>query len=258
MKTSIVTALFDIGREKYGRSMDTYLDWFEQTLSLNANMVIFTEERFVDFIWKHRNESNTEVIIQNLTDIPYYRYYDRIEEIIKNPTYQLKIKDNSRIECNLALYSIIQYSKFEWIEHAINNNTFNSEYFFWMDAGCSRFFDYYNGSAWPNINKLPKNKFLIQGNINTNRYLKSFNEQDYIYENNCILVGTLFGGQKDIMLTISTGINDIFANDMLSQDIVNNEQIALALLYVKNPDLFEVYIELNGQHLPLFSHLKNN
>ena len=37
------------------------------------------------------------------------------------------------------MYSIIQYSKFEWLCKAVEMNPFGSDHFFWMDAGSSRF-----------------------------------------------------------------------------------------------------------------------
>ncbi len=256
MNPAVVTALFDIGREKYGRPMSDYLSWFKDTLRLNVNMIIYTEEKFVDFIKSIRNENDTKIIIQKLNEIPYYKYNDQINAILNEPSYIQKIKDISRIECNLSLYNVIQYSKFGWIQNSFDNNHFDAEYIFWMDAGCSRFFDGYKGNDWPDLKKLSKTKFLIQGNINTQRYLQNFNPDDYIFENNCILVGTLFGGHKEVFPAIVEGIEQIFTKDMLERKIVNNEQIALALLYYKNSTLFDVYININGQHLPLFSHLK--
>lgn len=70
----VITALFDIGREKDGdgRSIDQYLEWFSKTLELNSYMEIYTEEKFVDFIEKRRDPNLTNIIVQNLEDIPAY------------------------------------------------------------------------------------------------------------------------------------------------------------------------------------------
>ena len=48
-KTAIVTALFDIGRDKwdnYEQSYHTYIEWMKNLLSLNSKIVIYTEEKF--------------------------------------------------------------------------------------------------------------------------------------------------------------------------------------------------------------------
>jgi hypothetical protein len=38
-------------------------------------------------------------------------------------------------------------------------------------------------------------------------------------------------------------------------DSATNEQITLAILFKRNLELFSPYINLNGEHLPLFGHL---
>ncbi len=253
----VVTALFDIGREKFGdgRSTDQYLSWFEKTLKLNSRMVVYTEEKFKSFIEERRDPKHTKIKIQNLEEIPMYKHKEKIGQILRDPVYLSKIKDNSRIECILDLYNVIQYSKFGWIQEEIREGT-NSDFYFWMDAGCSRFFsDADLSQSWPNLKKIDPDKFIIQGNINTSQIYPSMDIEKYKWDNNCILVGTLFGGKGDVVSRVSDLIIKIFEEEMLEKGIVNNEQIALAIIFKRNPELFSAYINLNGGHLPLFSHL---
>ena len=51
------------------------------------------------------------------------------------------MSDTDRIECKQAMYSVIQYSKFPWLQQAIELNPHKSDIFFWLDAGGSRFFN---------------------------------------------------------------------------------------------------------------------
>lgn len=256
-RVNLITALFDIGREKMGdgRSMDQYLVWFEKTLKLKAPMVIYTEEKFKKFIEERRDPKYTKIIIQRLDEIPMYKHRESINLILNNPEYLSKIKDNSRIECNLDLYNVIQYSKFGWLEKEIKLGS-SDEFYFWIDAGCSRFFNGFNMDLdWPNNNKLIGDKFMIQGNVNTMRIFPYMDPDIYKWDNNCILVGTLFGGRGNSVLEISAGVVKILEEEMLGMNMVNNEQIALAIFYKRNPDLFSVYIDLNGGHLPIFKYL---
>lgn len=256
MNCTVITALYDIGREKNGdgRTINQYLNWFSKTLLLNVPMVVYTEEKFKNFILNQK-QKNLKIIVKPLNEIPYYKYNNKIFKIINNNEYKIKIKNPDRIECNLSLYNVIQYSKFDWIIEAINDNHFKSEYYFWMDAGCSRFFqDVDISEKWPkNYSLLEKNKFLIQGNVNTINY-KINNIEDYIWDSNCILVGTLFGGTKHICENIAKTIKNNFEY-FLNKNIVNNEQILLGYIFKKNPKLFNVYVELNNHHLPLFKKL---
>jgi hypothetical protein len=114
---NLTTALFDIGREKMGdgRSMDQYIDWISETLKLDSSFTIFTEDKFLPILEKNIN-SKSRIICSSIEEIPYYYLKDDIGKAIKNPVYRDKISDPARIECNLDLYNIIQYSKFKWID----------------------------------------------------------------------------------------------------------------------------------------------
>ena len=94
----VVTALFDIGREKFGdgRSTDQYLSWFEKTLELKSRMVIYTEEKFRSFIEERRDPKHTKIKIQNLEEIPMYKHREKIGQILRDPGYLSKIKDKSK------------------------------------------------------------------------------------------------------------------------------------------------------------------
>ncbi len=256
MTSTVITALYDIGRDKKGdgRTIDQYLNWFEKTLQLNVPMVVYTEEKFKQFIIDKR-KYDTKIVIKPLNEIPYFKYNEKIIEILNNNEYKLKIKDPNRIECNLSLYNIIQYSKFDWIVEAIEQMYFDTEYYFWMDAGCSRFFQDVNPSKeWPlNYNLLCKDKFNIQGNSN-NLYYNIADVENYIWDSNCILVGTMFGGSKYVCVDIAERVKSQFEL-YLNDGIVNNEQIILGYLFKKDPSLFNVFIKLNGEHLPFFKEL---
>jgi hypothetical protein len=258
MRTEVITALFDIGRDKIGdgRTIQDYLSWFEKTLSLNVTMTIFIDEQFFDFVSERRSPENTQIIVQKLEEIPFYPWREKIEEIITSNHYKSKMLDTKRIECINPLYNVIQYSKFGWIKRAIELNKFDSDYFMWMDAGCSRFFGNFNVSdSWPNQEKIKIDKFLIQGNQNTYRYFPNLNIEKYIWDNNSTLVGTLFGGGRDVMLDVYEKINLIFKENMIDNDCVNNEQFALSIMLKKYPKIFNVMMILDGSHLPLFKFL---
>jgi len=258
MKVRIITALFDIKRDEKGdgRKIEEYLNWFSETLKLKCDMTIYTEERFVEFVKQNRsNQFETDVVVQNLEDIPFYHWRNTINEIISSEDYKLKMKDTNRIECYLPEYNLIQYSKFGWLEQAVEKNI-NHDYFLWMDAGCSRFFNGFNFDLeWPNKSKLDINKFTIQGNSNYVRMFETLDVNQYIWDNNCVLVGTLFGGGREVINKLHQDINSIFQS-MVEINCVNNEQFALAIFAKQNPNIMDTKILLDGTHLPLFTILK--
>lgn len=139
-EVTIVSSLFNIKREGMdGRTWEEYLQWFDITLKLKCPMVLFVTEDLVSFIEERRKNIPTEIIVQSVNDIPYQYLADKIEVVINSDEYKNKILDPERIECQHSMYSIVQYSKFKWIKQAIEENPFNSKFFFWVDAGGSRF-----------------------------------------------------------------------------------------------------------------------
>ena len=120
---TIVTALFNIQRQNMdGRTWDEYLAWFSETLKLQCPMVIFVEDELVEFVKDQRGDLKTKIISQKLEEIPYYYLKNDMDAVINSEEYRSKTKCLDRIECNHSLYSIIQYSKFQWIRKAIELN----------------------------------------------------------------------------------------------------------------------------------------
>ena len=53
---------------------------------------------------------------------------EQIKEILNTKEYISRIAYPTRVECKLAEYNIIQYSKFGWLKDAIDENPFNKIY----------------------------------------------------------------------------------------------------------------------------------
>ena len=268
MKVMVTTALFDIKRQTKGdgRSINEYLRWFEKTLKLKCDMTIYTEQRFKSFVELHRNKlsNKTNIIIQKLENIPFYSNREKMLNIMRSHEYKTKIKSPNRIECFLPEYNLIQYSKFGWLKQTAEANL-DHDFFFWMDAGCSRFFlDCDLEKEWPNVNSFDSQKFIIQRNTNFPNMWDGLNIDEYIWDSECMLVGTLFGGNRKTISKIKQQIEDITENIFFKNHCINNEQFALAIAFKLNKELFDVRqqrlgLELEGSsHLPLFKCLSKN
>jgi len=262
MSTTIVTAFFDINRKENGdgRSIEEYLQWIKKTLLLNCKLYVITEKKFVKFIEDNRPNDFPLIIKEDtLENSSYYKYLDRMKEIINSDSYKTRIQHPNRVECKLAEYNIIQYGKFGWLNMAIKENPFNTDYFFWMDIGISRFFYNMNPMvSYPTINnKLiinSSNKFIVQQREDLQRYNI---DENFIWKSDNLFKGGMFGGHKSIVLKIEEEVEHIFEKEMLEKSNVNNEQLALAILWKQKPDLFNVIGDIQ-RHPCIILHLLHN
>jgi hypothetical protein len=189
--------------------------------------------------------TNTVFKVDKLENAIYYKYLPRMREICNSIEYKNHIMHPDRVECKLPEYNVIQYSKFGWLLDAISENPFRSEYFFWMDIGISRFFENMDTSReYPNLQSLEKivNKGRSDSFIIQKRHdLESFQIDDnFIWRSDNLMKGGMFGGNTNCIRRVSENIERIFKDVMLDKNNVNNEQLAITLLYKKYPEWFNL------------------
>lgn len=262
---TLVTSLFnlsDINRQD-DRNWEDYLKWFCKTLNINCNFLIFTESDVVEVIKKSRNLSDTLIVESSLEQTPYYYLKETIQKILDSDFYKLNMKDIGRVECNDAIYSVIQYSKFKWLSEASKINPFNSQYFFWVDAGISRFLrpqDY--KSKFPSLDAIEQlnnidDTFVVQYN---NDYYKDLTDtrilpKSYFWDSRSFICGSMFGGNSTAVIEMENEIDKVM-NFMIKNRCINNEQIALGYLSKIREDLFSLFYRTDpNKHLELFSEL---
>lgn len=255
---TIVTALYDIDRENDGdgRKFEEYLSWFKETLKITRPMVIFVEKSLVSFVEESRKDLPTKIITQSLEEIPYYNLTESIDTILKSENFKEKIGAPERVECKLALYNSVIYSKFQWVKRIISDNPFNSELFMWMDAGLSRFF-YGIDFEYPSDNAIEtlfncQDHVIIQTSMSY--YSDLVNVEEYTIENlwdarTWVMAGLWCGGSK-ILNIFCDLIDDILKNKMIANGLINNEQSAMAYAYKNNPDMFVAYENYANKHKP--------
>jgi hypothetical protein len=260
-RPTLVTAFFDIQRSQKGdgRTVDEYLSWIKKTLQLNCNLYVFTEAKFETFFREHRPvHYPMKLVIIEFKDLYFYKYHDQMLSIINDADYKARIQHPGRIECTMPEYNIIQYSKFDCLNRAIDENIFNSTSFFWIDAGASRFFEDvdiskpYPGEQCLDFLVKRPDVFIIQSRHDLTTFPI---DDEFIWKSDNLLCGTLFGGGANVLKTVYCELVGIFENQMLAKNNVNNEQLALAMLWSKHPDLFYNVPNRSAMHLLLFGVL---
>jgi hypothetical protein len=252
---TLVTAFFDINREEKGdgRKLEEYMEWMKKTLQLNCHFYIVTEHKFIPFIREHRPAHYPTVIKeQTLEECKYYKYYDRMKEILTSYDYKSRIQHPNRVECVMPEYNLIQYSKFGWLEEAIREDPFHTPSFFWVDMGISRFFlDVDISKPYPGPCIHTTDKFIIQQRYDLLDYPI---DDNLIWKSDNLLKGGMFGGTKEVIHSVSKELERMFVS-MLEKGNVNNEQVGLALVWKQNPHLFCLVEDYRGLPMILFKIL---
>lgn len=255
-KPTIVTSLYDIDRQNLdGRNWNQYLTWFAQTLRLNSPMVIFVDDdNLINLINDIRSNLPTQIVQLPLESSYYYQFKEQIEKVLNSENYKNKVTGNKRIECRSSLYNIVQYSKFFWVEKAIEMNFFSTDRYLWLDAGISRFFesiDLNNSFTSRNISDDDlKGKLALQTFIGvyTDLCSSDFISEDYFWDERSYVAGGIFLIHKDSMKSIKEMIDDVLINLMLKNFVMNNEQICLGYLLKKYPDKFLLFRHYQSKH----------
>jgi hypothetical protein len=260
MSVTLVTALYDINRktEGDGRSFDEYLSWFAKTLKVKSPMVIFVEESLKDFVAEQRGNLPTKIITQSLEEIPYYHLNDDIQKILDDETFKSKIGAPSRVECKMSLYNVVIFSKFPWVKRVIEENPFDSEYFMWMDAGLSRFFDPHGvniNQPYPSESAEEvlidnKESVLIQATMNFYPDLVNAEvcDESYFLDPRSWVMAGLWGGGSEVLTKFCDMVDEVLQEKMIKNNVINNEQIVMAYLYKNNDDMFTVFENYTHMH----------
>ena len=134
---TLVTGIWDIGRgelsEGWSRSYQHYLDKFEQLLDVQENMIIFGDESLKEFVFKKRNESNTQFIVRPMDWFTSSEFFPLIQDIRNNPNWynQAGWLEQST-QAKLENYNPLVMSKVFLLHDAKIFDKFDSKYMFWI------------------------------------------------------------------------------------------------------------------------------
>jgi len=258
----IVMALYDIGRDKWDNftmPYDSYLLWMRNTLSLDSNIVIYTEQKFVDKITDYRKEfdpdlKKTIIVIQELQNLDCYKlYYASLCDLMGSDDFKRKIHHDVP-EMTKPLYNIIMFNKSYWLKHTKDNKFFNNDLLIWADAGGLREdVSNYKNNAWPcldKLNTLDNDKitfFSHHKDINVGHAEYHAMSQARYIQGTCFFVPSYLIDDfvKECDITISQCINNKF---------IGSDEKIFDLTYLKNPDSYHLVKCTWRTYFDLFKH----
>ena len=143
---TIVTALFNIGRDtwdNYQQGYDTYLSWMISLLMYDTKMVIYTDDILYETILNKRkvcdpNLEKTIIVLKKVEDLEAHKmFFNRVELLMKSEEFKKKVSFQVP-EMTKPLYNIVIFNKLFYILESIKQKHFNSDFYIWLDAGVLR------------------------------------------------------------------------------------------------------------------------
>lgn len=241
----VVMALYDIGRDgwdAYRMSYDTYLWWMRNTLSLDCDIVVYTENKFADRISSFRKEfdpemARTEIVRAPLESLPCHaKYHTRLESLMHSEEFRKKVHHNVP-EMNRPLYNIIMFNKPRFLESARDAGFFGGDIFIWADAGGLREdIKNYRGRPWPSTDKLEDSKITFfshnDGFTVPDREFHSLSQIRNIQGTAFVVPGGLVDGLvRDFEATV---------DECLEAGYIGSDEKVLDIMYCKNPEKYRL------------------
>jgi hypothetical protein len=244
----IVTALYDIGRdkwEKFTQSYGGYLHWMERTLSLDSNIVIYTQQKFKEDVEFYRrkydeNLEKTIIVIQELEELDAYKLYnDRLNELMFSDVFLRKAHFDVP-EMNRPLYNVIMFNKVFWLKDSVDKKYFDNDMVLWLDAGGLREpIHLYQGHTWPNMDKI--------NGLDNNKITFFSHNQDFGVDDNQFhslsqirnIQGTSFVVPSHLIDDFTLRVNETIEESILGEYIGSDEKI-FDITYVKDKSKYSL------------------
>lgn len=265
---TLVTGLWDIKRSElskdWSRSYDHYLEKFKQLLSVENNMIIFGESDLQDFVFEHRDRSNTQFIVRSQEWFKN-EFFEKIQKIRTDENWLSGsgwLREST--QAGLEMYNPLVMSKVFLLNDANIMDQFNSEYLFWIDAGLTNTVHPGYFTHDKVLQKLPKyvDKFtFVCFPYETTTEIHGFDsgEINKVAGEKVDLVarGGFFGGPKSVISDINGIYYNILSNT-LNKGLMGTEESIFSIMVYKHSDIINYYeIEGNGLMGKFFEDLKD-
>jgi hypothetical protein len=271
---TIVTALWNMGRgnisDSFKRGYDNYLQKFSELLKTEVNMYIFIDPSDEEFIWKYRDKSNTTLNLMSLDELKiWFNFTNKTNEIRQKESWLSQaswLRESP--QATLDSYNPVVMSKMFMLNNVTIWNPFNSEYFFWIDAGITNTVHYgyfTHDKVFDNLPEFINNNndfvFLTYPYVGGEEIhgfernsIARYSNTDYV---KYVCRGGFFGGKKQRINEIN-GLYYSYLQSTLDSGFMGTEESIFTIIMHNNSDIITQYgIESNGLVWPFFEDLKD-
>lgn len=273
-KTTIVTGLWDIQRDslssEFSRPYSDYKKKFAELLKTPANLYIFIAKADEEFVWLHRSPHNTFVKIMELEEFKtWFEGFDQVQKIRNMSEWQNQSGWLSNApQTKLEYYNPIVMSKMFLLNNVTLTNPFESEYFYWIDAGITNTVHpgyFYHDKVFDNLpaftDAVDSFTFLTYP-YEDGEEIHGFNRSQLtkfskVNKVSYVCRGGFFGGKKEHINKINALYYGVLYKTLNSNHMGTEESVFTILAHLYEDDIYKFKLESNGLVWPFFEKLKN-
>jgi len=247
---TIVTAFFDLGREKwtpeqgftegFQRSTDVYLERFSNLAAFENELVVYTSPEFVAEVQGRRRgkEDRTTII-----PLPFFDLFqDRRETICliqRSPEFIARInpvqhRNPERVSPD---YVLLTNLKPYFVLHAVQNGFVRNGQVAWIDFGYFRSAEQRAGSDFWQY-AFATDKMHLFG---FTPYRGEIALDDIVANNVAYIVGGCVVGRKELWASFAALTNRA-AQELATRSLVDNDQTLFLMASLYRPDLFDIHL----------------
>lgn len=268
-KITFVTGLWDINRHSlkngFERKFDEYIEYLKQFINeVNVPLFLYTTE---DIARQLPVLDRLVVQVKSLEELQdTFEFRSSVEKIRNNPSWINQddwLKDSP--QAALPNYNIITLSKYFLLNDVTIHNPFNSEYFYWIDAGIARTLglSYLSNSI---VDKIPKihnvNDLLMlsypyTGNTEIHGFDRSsINNYCNVNEVTYVCRGGFFGGSKKAINKYNSTYWSLL-DSTLKNGLMGTEESIFTIMAYTELNIHRHDIGDSGLIYNFFEHVKH-
>lgn len=242
---TIVSALYYIGRDKwkqsgFGLGNDRYTGWMKNILSLDTNLILFTDDHYYDQILEVKKQYDSDlkslrVIKSSIDEMEsFQKYYLKISCLMTSPEFLDQVRGTTAAEMGYPLYNILMFNKVNFLKQAKELNPFNSTHFFWVDTGAFRneLSDYEN-IKWPSNKSYFNDKIVFFSHVGDQYNIDD--QKSHFMSQFRVVQGGYFIVPINKVDFLREEFNKI-VDEILNNDYIGSDEKVFDLLYKRNPD----------------------
>ena len=265
-KQTIVTGLWNINRP--GREFHHYIGAFKRFLDIPQNLFIYIPKEYEYLVWEKRSPANTFVRVYELEDIKnlYNPFWSRTQKIRQSGEWLDQagwLRDSP--QAVLEMYNPIVQSKMFMLNDASILNPFDTEYFFWVDAGITNTVSHghvADDNLLDKLSEYSKPFLFLSYPYVADREIHGFDYKamNEIAENEVKYVcrGGMFGGQKQAINNANATYYSLL-DHTLAQDLMGTEESIFTLMSYIEPSVYRRFeLDENGHIVKFTQAIKEN